>query len=61
MQSEFAKIKNSGRNLTFSLEQVRSVDNLTALENVVGKFLYGRKRNYEQNKTVRNFLHIKFD
>lgn len=56
MQSEFAKIKNSGRNLTFSLEQVRSVDNLTALENVVGKFLYGRKRNYEQNKTVRNLV-----
>jgi ubiquinone/menaquinone biosynthesis C-methylase UbiE len=56
MQSYFSKIKNTGRKLTFTLEQIKSVDDLTSLENVVGKFLYGRKRNYEQNKTVRNLV-----
>jgi ubiquinone/menaquinone biosynthesis C-methylase UbiE len=44
------------RKKTYSLEQVKSVSDVFRLEQVVGKFLYGRKRSFEQNKLVRNIV-----
>lgn len=41
---------------TWNLNEVKSIKNKDNLEEIVGKFLYGKKRTYNQNKLIKRII-----
>lgn len=51
----FQSYTTVGRPLPYTLSQVKSIQNIKELEDVVGKFLYGKRRTYKQDELVSTF------